>query len=164
MVQFAVGDMAVYQGQGIGQITEIGQMHIGPAVVDIYTLRLVENGTTIRIPIAKAESVGLRELIDPGEIPAVYQVLREAGRKPEDKTWNRRYRAYMEKLRTGAVHEIAGVMRDLYRLKGGKDLSYGERKMLEQARTLLVKELSLASRRDETEVAQELDDLFAAEC
>jgi CarD family transcriptional regulator len=164
MVQFSVGDMAVYQGQGIGQITGIGQMQVGPSTVDVYTLRLVENGTTIRIPISKADSVGLRELIDPVEIPGVYEILKEAGRKPEDKTWNRRYRAYMDKLKTGSVHEIARVMRDLYRLKGDKDLSYGERKMLDQARNLLVKELSLASRRDETEVAQELEELFAAEC
>ncbi|MFZ4734575.1 MAG: CarD family transcriptional regulator [Bradymonadia bacterium] len=164
MVQFSVGDMAVYQGQGIGQITGIGQMQVGPSTVDVYTLRLVENGTTIRIPISKANSVGLRELIDPVEIPGVYEILKEAGRKPEDKTWNRRYRAYMDKLKTGSVHEIARVLRDLYRLKGDKDLSYGERKMLDQARNLLVKELSLASRRDETEVAQELEELFAAEC
>ena len=164
MVQFSVGDMAVYQGQGIGQITGIGQMQVGPSTVDVYTLRLVENGTTIRIPISKANSVGLRELIDPVEIPGVYEILKEAGRKPEDKPWNRRYRAYMDKLKTGSVHEIARVLRDLYRLKGDKDLSYGERKMLDQARNLLVKELSLASRRDETEVAQELEELFAAEC
>jgi CarD family transcriptional regulator len=56
------------------------------------------------------------------------------------------------------------VLRDLYRLKTDKDLSYGERKMLDQARNLLVKELALSTRRDENEVAQELEELFAAEC
>lgn len=164
MVQFSVGDMAVYQGQGIGQITDIGEIQVGSAAIEVYVLRLVENGTTIRIPIHKAESVGLREVINPAEVPGVYRILKEAGRKPEDKTWNRRYRAYMEKLKTGSVHEIAQVMRDLYRLKGDKDLSYGERKMLDQARTLLVKELSLATRRDETDVAAELEELFTGEC
>lgn len=164
MTQFVVGDMAVYQGQGIGQITEIGRMQVGPATVEVYTLRLVENGTTIRIPTHKAGSVGLRELIAPDEVPNIYQILREAGRKPEDKTWNRRYRAYMEKLKTGSIEEIARVLRDLYRLKTDKDLSYGERKMLDQARNLLVKELALSTRRDETEVAAELEELFTAEC
>ena len=65
MTQFVVGDMAVYQGQGIGQITEIGRMQVGPATVEVYTLRLVENGTTIRIPTHKAGSVALREPIAP---------------------------------------------------------------------------------------------------
>jgi CarD family transcriptional regulator len=163
-MSFTVGDMAVYQGKGIGQITDIGKMSVAGASIEVYTLRLVENGTTIRIPTHKAGEVGLREIICEQEVRTVYDILREAGEKPEDKTWNRRYRHYREKLRTGSVQEVARVMRDLYRLKGDKELSYGERQMLDEARNLLVKELSFATRRDETEIVQELEDLFAREC
>lgn len=163
-MQFSVGDMAVYQGKGIGEITDIGKMEVAGASIEVYTLRLVESGTTIRIPTHKADAVGLREIIDVDEVESVYDILRAKAVRSGDKTWNRRYRAYREKLRTGSVHEIARVLRDLYRLKNDKELSYGERQMLEEARNLLVKELSFATKRDEMEIVQELEDLFASEC
>ncbi len=162
-MEFQVGDMAVYQGQGIGQITDIGDMSVAGMSLEVYTLRM-HDGTIVRVPTAKATSVGLRNVIDVAEVPEVYHILRQEADGPKDKTWNRRYRAYSEKLRTGSVREIAEVLRDLYRLKGDKELSYGERQMLDQARTLLVQELSLATKRDEVEVSQELEELFVGEC
>ncbi len=162
MSGFQVGDMAVYQGQGTGQITEIAMMDVAGSTLEVYTLKLPD-GTIVRVPTAKA-SQRLREVIDANEVPEVYQILRQEADGPKDKTWNRRYRAYNDKLRTGSVREIAQVLRDLYRLKGDKELSYGEKQMLDQARTLLVHELSLATKRDEVEVAQELDELFVGEC
>lgn len=163
MNHFEVGDMAVYQGQGVGQITGIDKMEVGGASLEVYTLQM-ESGTIVRVPTHKATTVGLRELIAAEAVPQVYDILREAGQGPRDKTWNRRYRAYSDKLRMGTVSETAEVMRDLYRLQGNKELSYGERQMLDQARRLLVRELSLATQRDEGEVAQELEDLFVADC
>ena len=76
-------------------------------------------------------------------------------------TWNRRYREYMEKIKTGSVFEIAEVLRDLYLLKGDKDLSFGERKMLDTARALLIKELSLAKECTEDEIESDLRKIFS---
>ncbi len=76
-------------------------------------------------------------------------------------TWNRRYREYMEKIKTGSVFEIAEVLRDLYLLKGDKDLSFGERKMLDTARSLLIKELSLAKQCSEDEIESDLKRIFS---
>jgi CarD family transcriptional regulator len=163
MTHFEVGDMAVYQGKGIGEITDVGTMEVAGTSLQVYTLRM-DSGTIVRVPTHKAEAVGLRGLIEPEQVPGVYEILKGEAARPKDKTWNRRYRAYSEKLRTGSVDEIAQVMRDLYRLQDDKELSYGERQMLDQARSLLVKELSLATQRDELEVAQELEDLFTGEC
>lgn len=163
MTEFAVGDMAVYQDNGVGEITDISTMEVGGSSIRFYVLRILENGATIRIPTNKAKSVGLREVIPAETVPEVYAILKEKGRKPEDKTWNRRYRAYKEKLKTGSVHEIARVLRDLYRLQSDKDLSYGERQMLNQARNLLVRELAIATERNETEIGQELEELFSTE-
>ena len=78
----------------------------------------------------------------------------------EGQTWNRRYREYMEKIKTGSVFEIAEVLRDLYLLKGDKDLSFGERKMLDTARALLIKELSLAKECTEDEIESDLKKIF----
>jgi CarD family transcriptional regulator len=78
----------------------------------------------------------------------------------DNQTWNRRYREYMEKIKTGSVYEIAEVLRDLYRLKTDKDLSFGERKMLDTAKSLLIKELSLAQQIREDVVENELKAIF----
>ena len=164
MNQFTVGDMAVYQAQGVGEITDISNMEVGGGSIEVYTLRILEKGTTIRIPVAKATQVGLRELINTQQVDEIYEILREEGHKPTDKTWNRRYRAYQDRLKSGSVHEIARVLRDLYRLQSDKDLSFGERKMFNQARSLLVTEISMATRREEVDVARELEGLFAGEC
>ncbi|HEY4769100.1 MAG TPA: CarD family transcriptional regulator, partial [Myxococcales bacterium] len=75
-------------------------------------------------------------------------------------TWNRRYREYMEKIKTGSVFEIAEVLRDLYLLKFDKDLSFGERKMLDTARNLLIKELSLAKGVNEDDIEGDLKSIF----
>src|SRR4051812_45248243 len=76
-------------------------------------------------------------------------------------TWNRRYREYMEKIKTGSVFEIAEVLRDLQRLKGDKELSFGERKMLDTARTLLIKEIAVATKSKEVKIEEKLDRIFA---
>jgi CarD family transcriptional regulator len=79
----------------------------------------------------------------------------------EGQTWNRRYREYMEKIKTGSVFEIAEVLRDLQRLKTDKELSFGERKMLDTARTLLVKEIAVATKSKEVKIEEKLDRIFA---
>ncbi|MFA6033596.1 MAG: CarD family transcriptional regulator, partial [Myxococcota bacterium] len=91
----------------------------------------------------------------------VFSILKEKETTiGNSQTWNRRYREYMEKIRTGSVFEVAEVLRDLYLLKFDKELSFGERKMLDTARTLLVKELSIAKNVKEEAVEAELKSIF----
>jgi CarD family transcriptional regulator len=115
---------------------------------------------TVRVPKHKANTVGLRRLVGEEEVSQVYQVLRHRGGKISTATWNRRYREYMEKIKTGSLVEIASVLRDLCLLRSDKELSFGERKMLDTARSLLVQELALAKGQAEDVVARELDELF----
>jgi CarD family transcriptional regulator len=123
-------------------------------------LRILENGMRIMIPINKVGSVGLREIISEEDVKQVYSILREKDISVDSTTWNRRYREYMEKIKTGSVFEIAEVLRDLYLLKGDKDLSFGERKMLDTARSLLIKELAIAKDCDEQDVEMDLKKIF----
>ena len=81
----------------------------------------------------------------------------------EGQTWNRRYREYMDKIKTGSVFEIAEVLRDLCVLRAQKELSFGERKMLDTARQLLVKELAIAKGTKETKIESELDKIFGVQ-
>ena len=82
---------------------------------------------------------------------------------PDNQTWNRRYREYMEKIKTGSLFDVAEVFRDLYLLKSTKDLSFGERKLFDTAHGLLVKELSTAKNTDEATVISEIESLFESE-
>jgi len=79
----------------------------------------------IMIPMNSAKSVGLREVIMETEIPKVYAILRNKDVTIDKQTWNKRYREYLEKIKTGSVFEIARVLRDLFILKSDKNLSFG---------------------------------------
>jgi CarD family transcriptional regulator len=110
------------------------------------------------------ESVGLRCLIDAKEVPKVYAIMKTKREVLGDnQTWNRRYREYMEKIKTGSLFDVAEVFRDLFRLKLTKDLSFGERKLYDTAQILLVKELSKAKKKDEKTILLEIESLFAPE-
>jgi CarD family transcriptional regulator len=116
------------------------------------------------IPTGNVDSVGLRCLIDAKEIPKVYAVMKTKREMVADnQTWNRRYREYMEKIKTGSLYDVAEVFRDLFRLKLTKDLSFGERKLYDTAQVLLVKELSKAKKTDEKTIILEIESLFSHE-
>lgn len=159
--QFKIGDKAVYPAQGVTEIMGIESMEISGMQQNFYVLRVLDTNKKIRIPINKVTSVGLRAVITGEEIEEVYSILRERPAKFDQQTWNRRYRRYLEKIKTGSVYDVAEVLRDLFLLKFDKNLSFGERKMLDTAKSLLVKELSIARGTDEESIEQELESLFA---
>jgi CarD family transcriptional regulator len=162
--KFRIGDLAVYPAHGVGQIQAIESRVVNGETHDFYILRVLENGMVIMIPIGNVESVGLRCLIDAKEVPKVYAVMKTKRELLADnQTWNRRYREYMEKIKTGSLYDVAEVFRDLFRLKLTKDLSFGERKLYDTAQILLVKELSRAKKTDEKTIITEIESLFASE-
>ncbi len=142
--QFKVGDHAVYPGHGVGKINSIESKEILGTIHMFYSVLILETGMKIMIPAANIKSVGLRPLISKEEAEKVVGILKDKNVKIDTQTWNRRYRDYMEKIKTGSVFEIAEVLRDLYVLKVDKELSFGEKKMLDTAKNLLLKELNLA--------------------
>ena len=110
------------------------------------------------------EFVGLRDVISETEIPKVYEVMKTEREEPlENQKWNRRYREYMDKIKTGSLYEVAEVFRDLSLLKLSKDLSFGERKLYDTAQALLVSELSTARNTDEKTIISEIESLFVAD-
>ncbi len=160
-VIFKVGDNAVYPSHGVGVVRGVQIKDVGEGKKKyFYILQLHHNGSTILIPTDKVKDVGLRAIISEKEVPKIYRILKAKEEATDAQTWNRRYREYMEKIKTGSIFEIAEVLRDLYRLKFDKDLSFGERKMLDTAKSLLIKELSLAQKIKEEDVEEELRDMF----
>ncbi len=112
------------------------------------------------IPISNANNVGLREIIKEEEVTKIFKILKEKDIEFDNQSWNRRYREYMEKIKTGSVYEVAQVLRDLFLLKLEKELSFGERKMLDTAKSLLVKEISIAKQMEETKVEEDIKRIF----
>lgn len=158
---FKIGDMAVYPAHGVGVIERIETQEISGFQQDFYVMRILENDMIIMIPTQNVTNVGLREIIAQQEVPKLYSILKKRDIAVDNQTWNRRYREYTDKIKTGSVFEVAEVYRDLLMLKVEKELSFGERKMLDTARNLLVKEISLAKKVEEEQVEQDLDRIFA---
>ena len=153
---FKVGDLAVYPAQGVGVIEAIEKKEYMGSKQTFYIMKIMSNGMKIMIPTNSAESVGLREIIAEKEISKVYDILRNKDVTIDKQTWNKRYKEYLDKIKTGSVFEVARVLRDLFILKSDKNLSFGERKMMDTAKSLLVKEISVASNLEETKVEQDL--------
>lgn len=162
MMQFAVGDKAVYPTQGVAEVVGIEDKEISGRHVRFYSLKLLDTGLKILVPVEKAAQVGLRGVASENQVREVFEVLRERDVPLDKQTWNRRYRGFMDKLKTGNLFEVAEVYRDLSRLKHTKMLSFGERKMLDTARVLLLKELSIARRTTEFEMEQEIEQLLSS--
>jgi CarD family transcriptional regulator len=158
--EFKVGDKAVYPAQGVAEVISIEERDIAGARQRFYVLRILDTDRRIMVPVKNAQTVGLRQVISEDEIREIFEILRERTVAFDNQTWNRRYRGFMDKIKTGSIYDVAEVMRDLYRLKAGKSLSFGERRMLDTARTLIVKEIAIARRKTEELILEEIEAIF----
>lgn len=154
-----LGAKAVYPAYGVTEVVGIESREVGGQTRSFYVLRVLAGGEKIMVPTDNTDAVGLRGVMDPRGAREVFDVLRQ---RPQRATgpWNRRQREYLDKIRTGAPAALAAVVRDLTRLGVTKDLSFSERKLLDQARSLLVAELAVARRRGELAIRKEIDRIF----
>ncbi len=159
-LMFQIGDKAVYPGHGVGIIEAIQTMQISGKQHRFFILRIFDTGMTIMIPHDNVAAVGLREVIRKLDVTKVIHILKNREVTLDNQTWNRRYREYMEKINTGSIYEIAEVLRDLHLLKAEKELSFGERKIMDTAKTLLVKELAIARDVKESDILREIKTIF----
>jgi len=159
-VKFSVGDMAVYPAQGVAEVICIEEKDIAGTRQRFYVLRILDTDRKIMVPVSNASAVGLRQVISEEEIREIFDILKERTIAFDNQTWNRRYRGFMDKIKTGSIYDVAEVLRDLYRLKTDKQLSFGERRMLDTARGLIVKEISIARAQTEENVKTEIESIF----
>jgi len=157
---FKIGDMAVYPTQGVGVIEGIESREFSGHEQKFYVLRIVDSDMRIMVPVGNVRNVGLRRLIDEKHINNVFDALAEPNDSGKIASWSRRQREYNDKLKTGDLLEVAEVLRDLYQISSAKELSYGEKKVLEQARKLLVTEVALAEGEKEDKVVKRLENIF----
>ncbi len=160
---FKVGDLAVYPAQGVGRVAALESKQVAGHHVTLYVLEIIGKDTTIRVPTINADAVGLRKIISSREVPRIYDILKcRVSGSDSSPTWNKRFRDYNNKLKSGSAFEIAEVLRDLFVLKSGKELSFGERRMLDTALTLLTKELAIVLESQEIKVEAQLRGLLGA--
>lgn len=160
-MKFNVGDKAVVPSHGVGVIKDIETLHMGGGAYEVYVIKILDNGLTYKVPVGKVAENGIREVMSLDEIEQAYEVLRDRETPTDKQTWNRRYREYMNKIKTGNPLEVAAVLRDLALLKAEKTLSFGERKMYDQAHSLMVQEIAVARDVDEQSVKKEIEQIFA---
>ena len=155
---FNLGDHVVCPGHGVGQICSLETKELNGEPKGFYIVKIVSNGMKVMIPVDSRE--GLRSLISAPEIDGIFELLKDQDVKVDMSTWNRRHREYTLKVKTGSLTEIADVLRQLLLLKSTKKLSFGERKMLDQCKELIVKEIALSSGAPETQVSEKIDSLY----
>ena len=161
-VAFKVGDKAVHPSHGVGEVTAIEQRDIGGAKQMFYVLKILDNGMKVMVPTSAAQQVGLRVIMSDKEASAILTTMKAREVAVDVQPWSRRFRVYTEMIKSGAPGEVAKVLRDMNRLKFDKDLSFGERRLLDQAKSLLLKELAFATKKSEADMAEEIRKIFSA--
>ncbi len=140
---FLVGERVVYPMYGAGMIAEIKESEILGEKKSYYVLKIPYRDIKIMVPVENSERIGIRSIVAPEEIPRVIRTLKEAS-SAMSANWNRRYRENTEKLKSGRLEQVAEVVRNLLRADRIRKLSAGEKKMLTDARQILVSELIVA--------------------
>ncbi len=160
---FSVDDLVVYPAQGVGKVERIESQEIGGAKADFFIVRILSNNVTLLVPIKNAANVGLRPLCSKQEGERILKSLEDRSDFTgyTGQNWNRRYREYSEKLKSGDLADVAYVLKELLLIGQNKELSFGERRLLEQATNLLTLELALSLDRPQDDVKETINELFA---
>lgn len=157
---FCVGDWAVHPSHGVGRVAAIEEKTFGGTLTVVYVLNIVGSELKVMVPMTTAQMVGLRPVMSSEEADGIFDVLNTEETAVPSQTWNRRFRAYTEMLASGDPTEIAKVLRDMHRLKFDKELSFGERRLLDQALSLLVEEMALAQASTRDQITARVEAIF----
>jgi CarD family transcriptional regulator len=160
---FQINELVVYPAQGVGRIERIESQDIGGTRAEYYIVRILSNSVTLMVPVKNARNVGLRNLCSLESAKAVFESLKDRSEFTgyTGQNWNRRYREYSEKLKSTELSDVAYVLKELFLIGMDKELSFGERRLLEQAMTLVSMELAFAMDRDQSDIKTEINEMFA---
>lgn len=158
---FTVGETVVYPHHGAALIEDITTRTIRGEEKVFLTLRVTQGDLTIQIPAENLDLVGVRDVVDAAGLDRVFDVLR-APYAEEPTNWSRRFKANAEKISSGDIIKVAEVVRDLSRRDASRALSTGEKKMLSNARQILVSELALAEHTEEGKAEKMLDEVLTS--
>ena len=159
-LNFHIGDKVVYPNHGVGVIEQISSRSVGATVEKFYLLNIKASSLKVMVPCHNVGSVGLRRVVRNGEVQKVLDYL-SVSETASNGDWKDRFKENSERMRTGSLLEVAGVLKNLIALHAAKPLSFREKKMLERARYLLVSELAMARNCEEAKVEEVLTQALA---
>ncbi len=149
-LNFHIGDKVVYPNHGVGIIEQISSRSIGATVEKFYLLNIKASSLKVMVPCNNVGSVGIRRVVRNGEVQKILDFL-SVSEDTSTADWKDRFKENSDRMRTGSLFEVAGVLKGLIALHQAKPLSFREKKMLERARYLLVSELAMSRNCEETE-------------
>ncbi|CAK7032527.1 MAG: RNA polymerase-binding transcription factor CarD [Desulfovibrio sp.] len=160
---FSPDQLVVYPAQGVGRVERIERQEIGGVGMELYIVRILSNNITLMVPVATAKNVGLRPLSDPKKAEMVLASLQDRSTFSGHigQNWNRRYREYSEKLKSGDLDDVCHVLKELILISGEKDLSFGERRLQEQAMALVTIELACILDKEPEAIKTHIESFFA---
>ena len=159
---FAQDQLVVYPAQGVGKVERIETQTVGGTEAEFYFIRILSNNVTLMVPVQTAGKV-LRPLCSKEEGEELLKSLddRSGFTGYTGQNWNRRYREYSDKLKSGALEDVAYVLKELLLIGKDKELSFGERRLLEQAMGLITLEIAHATDSSQEDVQARIEEMFA---
>ena len=159
-LEFKTGEHIVYPAHGVGRIVGVESQEVAGLKLDLFVISFIKDKMTLRVPVAKATSVGMRKLADGSTVKRALETVR--GRARIKRTmWSRRAQEYEAKINSGDIVAIAEVVRDLYRSESQPEQSYSERQLYEAALDRLSREIAAVQRITETEAVKEIEAALA---
>lgn len=159
---FSPNQLVVYPAQGVGRVERIERQEIGGVGMDLYIVRILSNNITLMVPVVTAQNVGLRPLSDKAKADAVLASFqdRSAFSGHIGQNWNRRHREYSDKLKSGDLADVCNVLKELILISGEKELSFGERRLQEQAMSLVTIEIACILGQEPDEIKHLVESYF----
>lgn len=162
---FRLNEKVVYPGHGVAQINRIVEKLIGGQNSSFYELKFINKEMTVLVPVSNTEAIGLRPLSSTNRINDIFKMLAEPAKKIKNcelmaSNWNKRNKEYQSKLRTGNLEEISEIYRDLKHISQEKELSFGEKNLLNQTENLLAEEISIVRKLEADKTVESLRSLF----
>ena len=153
---FTVGDKVIYPNHGLGIVTRIEEKTILGTTCGFYHLRIVANETTVLVPVANVDGVGLRRAISDDEVDRLFGLLGD-GKIDNHQNWKGRFKDNSDKMRSGSIYDVADVLKSLTFLAKSKSLSFREKRMLDRAKFLIISEVSEVMRETAPSVEAKVD-------
>ena len=155
-VTFQVGDKVIYPNHGLGIVERVEEKTILGTTCGFFHLRIVSNDTTVLVPVANVDNVGLRKAITDEEVERLFGLLGD-GKIDNHQNWKGRFKDNSDKMRTGSIYDMADVLKSLTFLSKSKSLSFREKRMLDRARALIISEISEVMREKVAAVEDRVD-------
>jgi CarD family transcriptional regulator, regulator of rRNA transcription len=155
-VSFQVGDKVIYPNHGLGVVEKIEEKTILGTTCGFFHLRIISNETTVLVPVANVDNVGLRRAITDEEVERLFHLIGD-GKIDNHANWKGRFKDNSDKMRTGSIYDMADVLKSLTFLSKSKSLSFREKRMLDRAKALIVSEISEVMRVTATEIEDRVE-------